>query len=80
MLELIELLERKGKGISCGKIKIGLDNRCVHRKIVEDIAKPNVFAQDSSAQIAQIRRVIDRVPFDVELVLVREYKTPTHSF
>ena len=80
MLELIKLLERKGKGISHRKMKIGLNNRCVHIKIVEDVEKPNVFAQDSSAQIAQIRRVIDGVPFNVKLVLVRGHKTLTHSF
>ena len=52
----------------------------MHRKIVEDIAKPNMFAQDSGAQIAQTRRAINRVPFDIELALVRGHETLTHSF
>jgi len=55
LLELIEVIERKGRGISHGKITIGVDNRKVYQRIVEEIAKPNVYAKDSGAEIAQIK-------------------------
>ena len=76
LLEFIALLEKKGREIQRGKIQIGLDNRYVHWKIVEDVAKPSMGSQDSGAEIVQIRRLIRKITFEIEFVLVRGHKVP----
>ena len=74
LLELMEILERKGRHISQGKTQIGFDNRIVHKKIVENIAKASIFAQDAGAEIAQIKSLKDKIKFEIELLLVRGHE------
>ena len=39
LLELLQVLERKGHHINQGIVKIRFDNRVNHRKIVQDISR-----------------------------------------
>ena len=80
LLELIEVIERKGRGISYGKITIGVDNRKVYQRIVEEIAKPKVYAKDSGAEIAQIKRLLEKIKFEIQIELVKEHKKPEGNY
>ena len=80
LLELIEVIERKGRGISHGKIIIGVDNRKVYQRIVEEIAKPNVYAKDSGAEIAQIKRLLEKIKFEIQIELVKGHKKPEGNY
>ena len=70
LLELITLLEKKGKGISRGKIVIGVDYKRAHRKIMKDIKKSNEYVQEARAEIAMIKRLLKKIEFEVEIKLV----------
>ena len=65
LLELIEVIERKERRISHSKIIIRVDNRKVYQKIVEEIAKPNVHTKDSGAKIVQIKRLLEKIKFEI---------------
>ena len=39
ILELLMVIERKGKNIENGKLKIGINNRKVYQKLIENIRK-----------------------------------------
>ena len=43
LLELITVIERKGRNISQGKVRIGMDYKRVYRKILNDIKKSNEY-------------------------------------
>ena len=74
LLELIKIVERKGRGITHGRLVIRVDNCLVYHRIVENIAKPNVYAQDAGAEIAQIKKLIEKAKFDIQLELVKGHK------
>ena len=73
LLELLEILEQKGRYINYGKVIISFNNRLVHRRILQEVYKPNSFAQDVGAEIAQIRWLIKKIAFEIELELIRGY-------
>ena len=52
LLELIELIERRGRYITRGKLLIGFDNHIVYRDIIKKVLKPNSYAKDAGAEIA----------------------------
>jgi len=52
LLELIEVIERKGWHISSRKITVGVDNRKVYQTIMEDVSKANEYVQDRGAELA----------------------------
>ena len=52
LLELIEVIERKGRHITRGKLLIGFDNRIAYRDIVKKVLKPNSYTKDVGAEIA----------------------------
>ena len=54
-LELITLLEKKGRNIREEKIVIGIDYKRAYRKIEKDIRKSNEYAQESDVEIAIIK-------------------------
>ena len=74
LLELMEILERKGRHIDYGKVQIGFDNRIAYRKIVEQITKASIFAQDAGAEIAQIKALMRKIKFEVEITLVKGHE------
>ena len=80
LLDLIELLRIKGREITSGKIKIGFDNRSSHRRIIQEIMKPSICTQEAGAEIMQIRRIIKEVTFEIDLVLVKGYKSLRGSY
>ena len=69
LLQMLEVIERKGRHITSGKIRIGFDNREAHEKIVNKIVKASVFSQDSGAEIARIKETLDTVQFEIEILL-----------
>ena len=71
LLELIHMIEKKGRDITRGLITIGIDNRKVHRKLVEDIMKTSMHVQDAGAIVAQIRRLLSRIKFEVQIKLIK---------
>ena len=80
LLELIEVIEKKGRHILSGKMTIGLDNRKVYQAIVKGIVKASLFSQDGEAEIARIRQLIKRIRFEIELKLIRGHSKETPSF
>jgi len=70
LLELLIVLERKGREIEHGKIEIGIDYRRAHRKIISAIKKSNEYAKESGVEIARIKRILKRIKFDVEIKLI----------
>ena len=75
LLELITLLEKKGRNIREGKIVIGIDYKRAYRKIEKDIRKSNEYAQESGAEIAMIKRLIKKIKFEVEIKLIRGHES-----
>jgi len=73
-LELITVIERKGRNISGGKIIIGVDYKRAYKKIIDEIRKPNEYAQESGAEIAMIKQLIRKINFDVEIKLIRGHE------
>ena len=72
MLELITVLEKKGKNIQQGKIKISFDNRKGHDKIVKQIHKCNACAQEARAEVAIIKKLLQKIQFKVKTSLEKE--------
>ena len=68
MLELITVLERRGRHINDGCITIGFDNKRHYRRIVNDIHKSNEYAMEAGSAIASIKQKIDQIKFDVNIV------------
>ena len=61
LLDLLEVMERKGRHTTSAKIKIGFDNRIACRKIVSKIAKASMLSQDSIAEIAKIQEILSKI-------------------
>ena len=80
LLELIETIERKGRNITSRKIEIAFDNRISYRRIVEEIAKLIVYSKDAGAEIAKIKKIIERSPFKIKLHLVKEHEAPKRTY
>ena len=74
LLELLVVLERRGRGIDYGKIEIGIDYRRAHKKIMSAIKKSNEYAKESGAEIARIKRLLKKIKFDIEIKLIRGHK------
>jgi len=58
LLELLEVMEYKGQHIEEGKISIGFDHRQAYKKIVSQIKRNNVYAQESGAEISCIKDLL----------------------
>lgn len=80
LLELISVIERKGRGIERGKIIVAIDNRKVHRGILSEIVKPSTHTQDAGAEIAQMKKLLKKIRFEVEFNLVKGHKAPSGPF
>ena len=74
LLELISVLEIRGKNVPSGKIVIVLDNRKVYRGLINDIIKPGIHTQNAGVEIAQIKRLLRKIHFKVEFKLVRGHR------
>ena len=69
LLELIIVIEIKGRHIGYRKIKIGFDNSKCYRNIAEKIYKLNTFVQDTRVEIAIIKRTLKQIKFKIEIYL-----------
>ena len=54
LLELMEVLKKRGKHIEHGKVMIGFNNKIAHQRIINEVTNPMMFANDTGAKIAQI--------------------------
>ena len=52
LLELLEVLERKGQYINYRMVKISFDNRINYKKLVNETMKVSIYVQDTGAEIA----------------------------
>jgi hypothetical protein len=71
LLELLEVIEQKGRHIEEGRIVIGFDNRQAYRKIMSPIKRINVYAQESGSEIARIKELLTRIKFEVKIMLIK---------
>ena len=81
LLELLTVLKKRGRNMNDSKIVIGIDYRRAHRKTLESIRKSNEYAQESGAEIAKIKSLLEKIKFDVEikLILGHESSSISHS-
>ena len=70
------MLERNRRYVLNSKIQIDFDNRASCREIVNQIVKPSIFAQGIRAEIMQIKSMIQKVRFEIGILLVKGYETP----
>ena len=80
LLDLISVIETRGKHIQQGKIKIAFDNRVGYRKIVNNILKFNEYAKEAGGEIAVIKEKLQNIKFDVELSLERGHSEVTGRY
>ena len=71
LLELITVLRMRGRNITHGKVIVGIDNRKVYNEVTSMINKASTYTQDAGAEIAQIRRLIDEIKFEIEFRCVK---------
>ena len=79
-MELITILERRGKYIEHSKIKIAFDNRMQYWKLVESEKKSNICAQEAGVEIAMIKQIIKKIKFEIELKLVKGHKKQIRTY
>jgi len=80
LLELFEVLWRKGKHINRGKIEIGFDNKKAYKEIKTTLRKYTKYAQDAGAEITRIKEIMQELKFDVEIKLITRYKKEKITF
>ena len=81
LLEVIKVLERRGKHVEHGKIEIGFDNRTQCRNLVAKIKKSNMCAQEAGVEIAMMKHVMKKIKFEAQIKLVKghEEQIGTHD-
>ena len=67
LLELVTVLEKKGRQITQGEITIGFDCKKAHRNIVSSVLKSNEHAKEALGEIAMIRKLLFKIKFKVTL-------------
>lgn len=60
LLELLAAIESKGRHIEFGEISIRFDHRKGFKKIVNQIKKSSVYAQEAGAKISRIKELIEK--------------------
>lgn len=73
LLESITVLEKKGRHINQGGIKIGFDYKKGQRKIVNKIFKCNEYAKEAGGEIAMIKQLLGRIKFEVSITFIRSH-------
>ena len=66
LLELIEVLKRRGRSIGSGKIVVDVNNRKVCRRTTKMIWKAIAHTQDAGAEISQIKKLLREIKFEIE--------------
>ena len=62
----------KGRHIRYRKIRICFNNSKGYRKITEKMHKLNIFAQEAGAEIAMIKRILQKIKFKGEIYLKKD--------
>ena len=70
LLELVEMLERRGRRMEEGSTAIGVDNKNTHNKEVNETRK-NYYAQNAGVEIAQMKKAIKKIKCEVKTKLVK---------
>ena len=71
LLDLLAMLEKKGRNANSGKVIAGLDNKKVCRGIVQDFKRNSEGTKDAGAEIIEMKNIVKRIKFDIEFKLVR---------
>jgi len=80
LLELIEIIEKRGRHINNRKLVIGIDNCTAYGEIAKKVMKPNSYTNDTGIEIAQIRSLLQRIKFEIEFILMRGYQVINRPF
>ena len=80
LLELIEVIEKRGRHITRGKLLIDFDNYIAYRDIVKMVLTPNSYAKDAGVEIAQIRSLISKISFEIEIKLIKGHQKISSPF
>ena len=71
MLELLEVLEYKGRHIEEGEISIGFDHKIECKKIVSPIRRISICAQELGAEISRIKDLLQKIKFEAKIKFVK---------
>ena len=63
LLELIIVLERRGRHINHSKITIGFDNRKHYQNIVNELHKSNNYVIEAGSKVVEIKKEIEEIKF-----------------
>jgi len=80
LLELVEVINKKCKHISRGKIRIGVDNRKAYNSITNQMMKSTQYTQDAGAEITRIKQIIEESHIEIQLILIKHSKKITAPF
>ena len=73
LLELLEVLARKGKYIMSGLIEVWIDNRYINRKVYRELIKQSLFSQDARVEITRMREILDTTNFAISINIISEH-------
>ena len=74
LLELITVLERRGRHINEGCIEIGFDNKKQYQRLMNRMKKSNMWAQEAGAEVAMIKYQLKKIKFEVKIKLIRGHE------
>ena len=73
VLELIEVLEKWGKYIEEELVIISINSNKIFKEIITELLKSNQYTQDISAEITQIKWIMNEIKYDIKFRLVNGY-------
>ena len=77
---MITVLDRRGRHIENGRIEIGFDNKQQYRQIMSSIKKSNMYVQESGAEIAMIKHLIEKIKFEVKIHLIKSHEKQVGTY
>ena len=80
LLELLSVIERRGRHIENGSVDIAFDNKRHYRQITNDIRKSNMYAQEAGGEIARIKDLLQRIKFNVNIHLIKSHEKVIGTF
>lgn len=80
LLELMTVLEKRGRYIVEGQVAIGFDCKKAHKKMINEVLKCNEHAKEAGSEIAMIKRSLDKIKFNAVLKLMRGHEDSTERY
>ena len=80
LLELVTVLEKKGRHITQGEIAIGFDYKKAHSKNVKCLLKSNEYAKEAGGEIAMIKKLLVKIKFNVVMKLVKGHEKEIEQY